>query len=132
MPGTSSNAVLRDIQRRGRLDRHAEAVIGARNWSLVRSYGRLMAGEHCGLYVNALPSHAVSSLIRKLACGEEVDVHLMHRHVSGCYESSKLTLQGGRLWMRFADRSEFALLQSTSNTRPPDDAAEPNLSARED
>lgn len=67
-----------------------------------------MNGPSSGRYVSALSFEATTALVDALARGDEVDVHLMHRHVSGNYESSTLRLVGGRLVMRYPDREELA------------------------
>ena len=86
----------------------AKVVLGDRNWRLMHSYGRVMSGPHSGLYVSGIPMLAVQAFIDALLCGQEIPVHLMHRHVSGNYESSRLSFDGRRLWMRFNDRTELA------------------------
>lgn len=86
----------------------AGAALGDRNWRLLCSYGRVMSGPHGGLYVSGIPMPAAQAFIAALLRGEEVPVHLMHRHVSGNYESSRLRFDGTRLWMCFADRAELA------------------------
>ena len=96
---------LRD---REALDKHAERVLGQRGWRLLCTFGRVMAGPATGLYVSALAAPDARQLVDSLARGDEVLVHLMHRHRSGCYESSSLRLQDGQLVMRFAGREEIA------------------------
>lgn len=96
-------------KRRERLDAHAERVLGATGWRLFERFGRLMAGPKCGLYVSALDTDEVIGLLDALACGKVLLIHLMHRHVSGNFESSRLLLVKGTLVMRFADRDEAAL-----------------------
>jgi len=90
------------------LHRYTVSVLGERGWALLRSYGRLMNGPCSGRYVSALSAVSATELVDALARGDEIDVHLMHRHVSGNYESSTLRLEGGRLVMRFPDREERA------------------------
>ena len=90
------------------LCRYAKTVLGVRGWSLLRGYGKMMHGLHSGEYVSALPFATTGALIDALARGDEVDVHLMHRHRSGNYESSTLRLVGGVLVMQFSDRDELA------------------------
>ena len=90
------------------LYRYAVSVLGEHGWFLLRSYGRLMNGPSSGRYVSALSFEAATELVNTLARGDEIDVHLMHRHVSGNYESSTLRLEGGQLVMRFPDREERA------------------------
>lgn len=91
-----------------RLAQEGEALMGARGWSLLRRYGRLMAGPYSGQYVSGLPSEEVQALIQALKRGERVPVHLMHRHRSGHYESSCLSVVDGRLLMHYSDRTESA------------------------
>ena len=86
----------------------AQVALGDRNWRLIHSYGRVMEGPHSGLYVSGIPMPAVEAFIDALLSGDEISVHLMHRHVSGNYESSRLSFDGRRLWMRFDDRTELA------------------------
>ena len=83
-------------------------MLGDRNWRLVHSYGRVMSGPYAGLYVSGIPMPVVQAFIDALLRDEEIPVHLMHRHVSGNYESSRLRWDGARLWMHFADRTEPA------------------------
>jgi hypothetical protein len=47
-------------------------------------------------------------LVRRLAQGETVLVHLMHRHRSGSYEASSLRFGDGILIQVFADREQAA------------------------
>ena len=96
------------VESYARIQQAGEDLLGPRGWMLLRSYGRLMSGPRTGRYVGALPDDEVSMILETLSAGTAVDVHLMHRHVSGVYESSSLALRGGRLWMLFADRSELA------------------------
>ena len=86
----------------------ARVVLGDRNWRLMHSYGRVMSGPHSGQYVSGIPMPATQAFVQVLLRGEEIPVHLMHRHVSGNYESSRLWFDGNRLWMQFADRTELA------------------------
>lgn len=90
------------------LQRYAEGLLGKRGWFLLRNYGRLMSGPDSGRYVSGLPAHDAREIVDALVRGETVEVHLMHRHVSGNYESSQLRLRNGRLEMLFADRIERA------------------------
>lgn len=91
-----------------RLGHDGEELLGATGWSLFRSYGRVMSGPHSGRYVSALSSDETRRLLSALREGQRVPIHLMHRHRSGNYESSVLSLMDGRLVMHFADRSEPA------------------------
>ena len=90
------------------LHRHAVRVLGERSWFLFSTYGRVMSGPHSGQYVSGLPDVEVRALIDALVAGYPVDVHLMHRHKSGNYESSRLHIAAGVLVMTFPDRDELA------------------------
>jgi hypothetical protein len=90
------------------LAQEGEALLGPTGWSLLRGYGKLMTGTYSGLYVSALPSSEVRAMLRTLQRGGRIPVHLMHRHRSGCYESSSLSLTEGRLLMHYSDRTETA------------------------
>lgn len=92
----------------GTLGLEAEELLGARGWSLLRRYGKLMSGPRSGSYVSGLPISEARKLLGALQRGERIPVHLMHRHRSGHYESSELSLTNGRLLMRYPDRSEPA------------------------
>lgn len=67
-----------------------------------------MAGTNSGQYVSAQSGAEVRLLLQALKPGERIPVHLMHRHRSGCYESSELSLADGRLLMHYPDRTESA------------------------
>lgn len=90
------------------LNKHAESVLGVRNWTLVRSYGRIMSGPYSGQYVSGVPFEEAQRLVEELVRSRRIDVHLMHRHRSGNYESSTLSFADGRLTMHFPDRDEEA------------------------
>jgi hypothetical protein len=85
-----------------------EQALGKRGWTLLRSYGRVITGPNVGRYVNALPIAEIRRIVGALVAGKEVHVHLMHKHVSGCYESSRLRLVDGRLVMVYRNRQELA------------------------
>lgn len=89
-----------------RLD--GERLLGVTGWRLFRGYGRLMSGPHSGSYVSSLPCDEVRRLLVAMQRGERIPVHLMHRHRSGTYDSSALSLVNGRLVMHFAERTESA------------------------
>lgn len=91
-----------------KLNRYAESVLGMRGWTLVRSHGRMMSGPNTGMYVSGVPFAEARWLVEELVHGRRIDVHLMHRHRSGNYESSSLSLTDGRLTMHFTDRDELA------------------------
>lgn len=97
------------LRRQRLLDAHGKRVLGAAGWRLFEQYGRVTVGPKSGLYVSALSSDEVTQLLEALARGEVLPIHLMHRHVSGHYESSRLLLVEGKLVMRFAERDEAAL-----------------------
>lgn len=89
------------------LSKYAEARLGARGWFMFSCYGRVMSGQFSGRYVSGLPLSVARELVDALASGETLDIHLMHKHRSGVYESSQLRLRDGRLEMHFADRVEY-------------------------
>lgn len=89
------------------LHKTASASLGERNWWLLQSFGRLMNGPYSGSNVSGLPLQDALALVGRLNRGESVPVHLMHRHRSGNYESSRLRLVGRRLVMSFDDRDEL-------------------------
>ena len=90
------------------LAQEGEALLGPAGWRLLRGYGKLMAGTYSGLYISALPSSEVRAMLQALQRGERIPVHLMHRHRSGRYESSSLSLAEGRLLMHYSHRTETA------------------------
>ena len=105
MDDSASNEFQRHIEVR----LEAEGLIGKRACALLCSYGRLMGGPHTGLYVSGVPFAVQLDLVQRLKRGETVSVHLMHRHVSGNYESSALRWsQSSGLVMVFRDRDEEA------------------------
>lgn len=89
-----------------RVAAHGEAILGQVQWSLLRSFGKCMAGPpYGGQYVSGMPSSEVRKLLQSLAAGETVAIHLMNRHQSGKYESSSLRLgPHGELVMVYSDR----------------------------
>lgn len=89
-----------------RVQAYAIAVLGRQQWSALRAFGKCMAGPpYGGLYISGLPVRQVYKLLRSLAAGETVAVHLMHRHRSGDYARSSLRLGPGRvLLMVYAGR----------------------------
>jgi hypothetical protein len=103
-----TNSILRFADERRTLERCAVALLGQHGWELLLSYGRVMSGPRSGVYVSALPTNEILEILETLARGVEVDIHLMHRHVSGSYLSSMLRLEGGHLMMQFPDRLERA------------------------
>jgi hypothetical protein len=90
------------------LSQEGQALLGETGWTLLRAYGRVMSGKFTGQYVSGLPVDEVRSLLRALQRGQRVPVHLMHRHRSGNYESSSLSLSDGRLLMHYGSRTEPA------------------------
>jgi hypothetical protein len=82
----------------------AERVLGEHAWRLVSSYGKLIGGPHSGLYVSGVPFDVQREIVRRLAAGETLPIHLMHAHRSGHYEPSSLRWSQGELIMVFADR----------------------------
>jgi hypothetical protein len=107
-PTHPNTAALEAAREWHRLGLEAEELLGIHGWSLLRSYGRLMSGPYSGSYVSGLPFGEVRKLLLALQRGERIDVHLMHRHRSGRYESSELSLTDGRLLMHYVDRTEPA------------------------
>lgn len=109
VPHRASPCSLMDFAReRQRLTEEGEALLGHSGWSLLRTYGRMMSGSYSGQYVSGLPSAEVRALLHALQRGQRIPVHLMHRHRSGCYEASWLSLCEGRLMMHYTDRTEPA------------------------
>lgn len=106
--GAPAGSLLDFARERHHLTKDAEALLGPSGWGLLKTYGRVMTGRFSGRYVSALPSPEVRALLKALQRGETIQVHLMHRHRSGCYESSRLSLTQGRLMMHYRDRSEPA------------------------
>jgi hypothetical protein len=91
------------------LAQYGQEQLGIAAWRLLCSYGKLMTGPPLGgLYVSGIPCEVAKEFVDALVRGETVDVHLMHRHRSGNYESSSLCLRDGRLVMIFDDREELA------------------------
>lgn len=86
----------------------ASEALGERNWRLVYQHGRVMSGPHSGFYTSGIPMSAVQAFMDALLRGDEIPMPLVHRHVSGNYESSRLLFDGKRLGMRFDDRTELA------------------------
>lgn len=97
--------VARDFER---LSQEGETLLGSTGGALFRRYGRLMSGAYSGQDVSALPGAGVRALLEALQRGDRIPVHLMHRHRSGCYDSSWLTLAEGRLLMHYPNRTEPA------------------------
>lgn len=101
----TDNFLLRHIE----VCREAEGLIGMRAWALLSSYGRLMDGPHTGRYVSGVPYVVQIEIVQRLVRGETLPIHLMHRHVSGNYQSSSLRWsQAGGFVMAFPDREEKA------------------------
>lgn len=96
------------LRRFKELQCYAEGVLGARAWSLLRSYGKLMSGPFAGLYVSGLPYEVTRGIVYALAQGQTVQVHLMHRHESGKYKTSSLRFLDGNLVMQYPDGEELA------------------------
>ena len=82
----------------------AERLIGEDAWYLLVCYGKFMDGPYAGSYVGGVPVAVQCALVERLARGETVPVHLMHRQRSGSYESSSLRWSGSTLVMVFDDR----------------------------
>lgn len=106
---TLTNAEKLDWEAYIALNRHALVALGPAQWKLLRYFGKVLdGGPHGGLYVSGLPCNAAKAIVDELIAGSIVQVHLMHRHRSGCYESSALCFREGRLIMLFDNRCEFA------------------------
>lgn len=88
--------------------REAETLLGARSWFLLSRYGKLMDGPLAGTYVSGIACGEQLELVHRLARGEVVSVHLMHRHRPGNHEASSLRWSRGRLFMVFRDREALA------------------------
>lgn len=84
----------------------AERLLGMSQWHLLSNYGKLMSGQRAGSYVSGIPYEEALAIIRALVAGEQVDVHLMHRHKSGNNEASALRFSEGKLLMVFSNRTE--------------------------
>jgi len=82
----------------------AQSLLGERSWFLLSCYGKLMDGPFAGSYVSGIASNAQLELVHRLARGETIPVHLMHRHRSGNYEASSLRWSQSGLVMVFRDR----------------------------
>lgn len=92
-----------------RLELHdeAERLLGGPQWHLLCNYGKLMSGPDSGSYVSGIAYDKARAIVHALVAGEQVDVHLMHRHKSGNYEVSALRFSDGRLLMVFSNRTEI-------------------------
>lgn len=90
------------------LQAEGEQLLGTQNFFLLVSYGRLMGGPHSGSYVSSRPINERVNFARRLIAGEMLNIHLMHRHVSGKYDASTLCWRDGRLVMVFDGREEIA------------------------
>lgn len=90
---------------------YGERVLGPRQWSLLRSYGKYRTGRpYGGQYVSGVPAAEVGRLLKALEAGEVVPIHLMHRHQSGNYKSTCLRLApDGALLMVYPGREVPAL-----------------------
>lgn len=82
----------------------AESLLGRRGWFLLSSYGKLMSGPYSGRYLSSLATGEQLTLVKKLADGGVVEVHLMHRCRSGNCEAWCLRWAEGALVMVFKDR----------------------------
>lgn len=97
-----------ELATRVELQAHASKVLGKSAWTLLHRYGRLTDGLSSGSYLSGIDASAARAIVEALDAGQAVDVHLMHRHVSGSSELSSLLFRKGRLMMLLKDRSEFA------------------------
>lgn len=96
------------LKQRLELRRKGEKALGRREWSLFSCYGKLMDGPYAGAYVSGIPLVEQLALIQRLANGQTVPVHLMHKHRSGNYEASDLRLSPNGLVMMFGNGEEPA------------------------
>jgi hypothetical protein len=95
----------KEWEARARVAEHGEQLLGRVQWFLFSCYGKCMSGPpYSGLYVSGMPFAEVHRLLDALAGGETIPVHLMHRHRSGHYQRSSLSLRQGVLMMVYADR----------------------------
>ena len=104
----STNFVMEAALEIDRLRQEGEEVLGVAGWRLFRSYGRVMSGPYSGNYVSGLPFEEARRFIIALKQGQRVPVHLMHRHRSGNFGVSELSVEDGSLVMHYATRSEPA------------------------
>lgn len=100
--------LLAAIERRMDVVRRAKELLGERASFLLLRHGKVMTGPNVGKYMSVLASSELLDLVERLARGETVSVHLMHRHGSGCYEASSLRMSNEGLVMVFPDREVLA------------------------
>lgn len=100
MPGVS----ITSLEMAFELSCEAELALGQRAWRMVSIYGRVMSGPYVGRYVSGLPFATQRDIVQRLAAGETLAIHLMHRHQSGNHESSCVRWAKGQLTMVFKDR----------------------------
>jgi hypothetical protein len=99
---------MTELERLAEEHAFAEKSLGEGAWFLIRSYGRFTSGPNSGSYVGGLPSAERLEVLRALASGSTLDIHLTHCHQSGNYETSRLRLSEGRLIMVYRDREVAA------------------------
>ena len=102
MKKDSADGILQYIE----IQKQAEGLLGERAFALLRSFGKLMGGPQSGLYVSGLPATGQLMLVQRLLAGDTVEVHLMHRHRSGNYESSSLRWTHGRQCPKMSHSSQ--------------------------
>ncbi len=107
-PALMDDDSLLAFRYRMKLRAKAQGLLGEWEWSLLESYGKLMAGPYSGLYVSALSGEEQLEIAERLVAGERLHIHLMHRHRSGHHEISSLRWDGARLVMVFEDGDRFA------------------------
>jgi hypothetical protein len=108
---TSSDPAAQALLRLAALRVRAERVLGPVAWLMLSRFGRVTSGRFTGRYVSGLPVSVAEGLVMALARGETVQVHLMHRHVSGTAARpplSSLRFRDGRLVMVVAQHEEPA------------------------
>lgn len=96
--------------------REAERLLGLRTWLLLSCYGRVTAGPGAGWYVGSRPFAEQLDLVHRLARGETVSVHLMHRHRLGYETESSLRWTSDGLVTVFCDGEALALEDEVRQT----------------
>jgi hypothetical protein len=86
------------------LDREASELLNPRAWKVLRRYGRIVGGPYSGLYVSGVPVDLQREIVRRLAAGETLLIHLMHTHRSGRHQGSATRWAEGELVMVYEDR----------------------------
>jgi hypothetical protein len=113
-----SKRALDAIAARLALHMEAERLLGQPQWFLLSNYGKLMSGPDAGMYVSGIAYDRARAIVHALMAGEQVDVHLMHRHRSGNYEASALRFSKGKFLMVFSNRTEVGFDPSLVSPPP--------------